>query len=114
MSRKRKRKPKSLVRRVPQPQLSESQRLQRRMMRPTRDEHYKIRNDAIDLAMYRHNAEEFGVGIGIVLHWVFVKPVQLVIWLLKNFQNICNLILVGLLLYLGYWFFYLLYVATRN
>lgn len=95
-----------------------SQSLRHKMQRPDPDLYDAKRVQALRLAEFRHNAEEFGRAIGIILHWCLIKPAQLI----AGFMGLCafffmrplmtlTLICVGLITYLLGWVAYLSYLT---
>lgn len=54
-------------------------------------------NSMIDRAIHLHNAEEFGRGIGIALHWIFVLPLK-VVWFCLQFLYVCICNIYGVLI----------------
>lgn len=90
--------------------LGEDQELHRAMMRPTPDVWHKERYDLLSLTQFRHNAEQGGRIVGIILHWMFVKPFQLLMFVfyfiqqvVVNIQAILTTTLIGMVVYLVCW-----------
>ena len=77
----------------------------RRAFHSNRDDGYiKL----LERVKHRQNAEEFGRWIGIILHWLIIKPLQLVWlclrilgWCVANFYQLMIVVFVLCVLYLG-------------
>jgi hypothetical protein len=56
---------------------------------------------------HRQKREDQGRKIGIVLHWLIVKPIQIVAFALYNLQTIVNVVggtaIAVVFVWLGYW-----------
>lgn len=74
--------------------LDYGQRLKRKMQRPDVVSYDTRREDLIRLTYFRQRMENLGRLIGILLHWLFVKPVQFII----GFMGLCAFILMRPLL----------------
>lgn len=91
------------------------------MSRPDVVEYDKAREQFIEIMEFRHNAEVGGWIVGIILHWIIVKPAQLII----AFMGVCAFLLmrpimtltvitVGLFMYVFGWFGYLAIITYWN
>jgi hypothetical protein len=101
--------------------LSFDQALRDKVLRPEQNAWQKARNAQIDLIKFRHLAEEFGGGIGIMLHWLVVKPMQLLIYLfweslaiLQQGMQIIATLLFTILLALLVTTVYLFYISMTG
>lgn len=101
--------------------LPPDQSLRLNILRPDPDYYRHHRNAQLDLMQYRHSAEEFGRGIGITLHWVFIKPFQLayaLLWamwqVLLHIQMIMVIALSGMTLYVLAWVVYTIMVTVQS